>query len=91
MLARARAIRPDLTPLLMDVATFDAHEGRSVPEPRPADAPAGGLTPQERALFERLAGAPRGRLEQELVAAQLVIDAVTGWAAGSGGDGCSLI
>lgn len=80
MLARARTMRPDLTPLLMNAATFDAHEGRAVPEPRPAEAPTVGLTPKEQALFERLAGAPRGRLEQELVRRQLVIDTVTRWA-----------
>ncbi len=84
MLARARTARPDLAPLLMDAVTFDAHEGRAVPEPRRADAPASGLTPDEAVLFTRLAGADRGRLEQELVAGDLVAAAVARWAAGNG-------
>lgn len=80
MLARARAARPDLVALLMDGATFDAHEGRAVPEPQPARAPEAGLQPAEAALFARLAAAERGRLEQELLPADLVAAAVARWA-----------
>jgi hypothetical protein len=80
MLARARTGRCDLMPVLMDATTFDAHQDRAVPEPSPAPAPGAGLTDSEAALFARLAGADRGRLEQELLPAPLVAAAVSSWA-----------
>jgi len=80
MLARARSVRPDLVPLLMDAGTFDGHDERAVAEPRPAEAPVAGLTASEAALFARLSSAVRGRLEQELLEPELVRDTVTRWA-----------
>lgn len=81
MLARARTERPHLTPVLMDEATFTAHEHRAVAEPRPAPPPDHGLEPEEAALFARLAVAERGRLEQEFLPASLVAAAVGSWVA----------
>ena len=78
MLARARAARPDLTPLLMDAATFADHADRAVEEPDACREPEG-LTDAEHALFSTLSAAHRGRLEQEFLPVELVHAAVETW------------
>lgn len=85
VLATARSVRPSLTPLLMDVSVFVAHEDRAVVEPTPAEPPPevkgrACLTAAERDLFALLAGRERGRLEQELLPAPVVAEVVTAWA-----------
>ena len=68
MLATARQHLPKLHPLLMDRATFDAHDHLAVPEPVAADGePSGIRLPAETALGQHLRTQVRGRLEQEFV------------------------
>jgi len=80
MLARARLLRPELTPLLMDADLFKRHGAARVPEPAPAGAiPPEGLSNSEAALYRHLLAQERGRLEQEFLPKQEVVAAVTGW------------
>lgn len=80
MLAVARSHLPHLQALLMDRATFDAHADRAVAEPVPAsEPPPGRLLPQEAALFQHLRALEKGRLEQELLPAPLLAQAVQNW------------
>ena len=84
MLAIARRHLPQLHPLLMDRATFDAHAHRAVNEPVPCDDSAlDGLTPDEAALARHLRGLAQGRLEQEFLPDRVVGDAVQDWLAGN--------
>ena len=73
MLATARGHLPQLHALLMDRATFDAHQHLAVPETvhAPGDAP----------LATYLRGLERGRLEQEFLPTALVQGAIAQWAA----------
>ena len=82
MLARARLLRPGLTPLLMEAHLFKHHCAKhAVPEPTPAGAtPPEGLTKCEAALYHHLLEQERGRLEQEFLPRQTVVKAVTDWA-----------
>jgi len=84
MLATARRHLPQLHPLLMDRATFDAHAHLAVSEPVPCDDSAlDGLTAPEAALAQHLRGLAQGRLEQEFLPEWVVVDAVQAWMAGS--------
>lgn len=85
LLARARRHRPDLTPLLMDAATFDRHApGKSVAEPECAQMPTEGLDARERSLFEHLRASRKGRLEQEFLHPHAVSEAIQNWSQTSG-------
>lgn len=80
MLATARQHLPRLHPLLMDRATFDAHDHLAVPEPVAADSePSGVWMPAEAALNAHLRTLVRGRLEQEFLSPPAVAHAVTQW------------
>ena len=79
-MADARGVRPSIVPLLMDRATFNAFADRAVAEDQPAEEPPG-LLPDERDLFRHLAGSAQGRLEQELLPAEVVAEAVERWLA----------
>ena len=80
MLATARRHLPQLHPLLMDRATFDAHAHWAVSEPVPCDDWAlDTLTPPEAALAQHLRGLAQGRLEQEFLPDRVVGEAVRGW------------
>ena len=82
MLASARRQLAQLTPLLMDRATFDAHAQWAVREPVACDEPAlKGLTPAEAALAQHLRGLAWGRLEQEFLPAPVVGEAMRAWLA----------
>ena len=84
MLATARRHLPQLHPLLMDRATFDAHAHWAVSEPVPCDdSVLDALTPPEAALTQHLRGLAQGRLEQEFLPDQVVDDAVRGWLSGN--------
>ena len=84
MLATARRHLPQLHPLLMDRATFDAHAHLAVSEPVPCDALAlDALAPDEAALAQHLRGLAQGRLEQEFLPDQVVDEAVKGWFSGN--------
>jgi hypothetical protein len=84
MLATARRHLPQLHPLLMDRATFDAHAHLAVSEPVSCDDSAlDGLTALEASLAQHLRGLAQGRLEQEFLPDLVVVDAVQAWLAGS--------
>jgi hypothetical protein len=86
MLATARALQPQLTPLLMDGSCFDGHAAAAVAEAVSAgQAPPAGLTQAEQALYRRLLHEPRGRLEQEFLPADLVRRVVLEWRQGEPG------
>ncbi|MBN9366254.1 hypothetical protein YS110_15140 [Acidovorax sp. YS12] len=66
----ARCHLPGLHALLMDRATFDAHQHLAVAEPVQAPAPPPGLLlPEEAALDQHLRALERERLEQEFLPA----------------------
>jgi hypothetical protein len=80
MLATARSHLPQLHALLMDRATFDAHQHLAVPEPVTASEETSGTgCPNETALDQHLRQQTRGRLEQEFLPADLVARAVAEW------------
>jgi hypothetical protein len=86
MLATARRHLPQLHPLLMDRATFDAQAHQAVNEPVPCDdLSLDALTPPEAALVQHLRGLAQGRLEQEFLPDRVVDDAVQGWLTESAG------
>lgn len=80
MLAHARRLRPQTAAFLMDKAVFDAHSERAVAEDlaAPIDPPEG-LTEDERALYRRLRGLTKGRLEQEFISPETVARALSPW------------
>lgn len=81
MLATARDHLQHLQALLMDRATFDAHEHLAVAEPVHAAEPASDrLLPREAALGRHLRTLSKGRLEQEFLPAEAVHLAVRAWA-----------
>jgi len=84
MLAQARQHLPQLTALLMDRATFDAHQSQAVAEPVRAE-PNMGLQAEEQALNAHLRGLRVGRLEQEFIAPAAVAQAVREWHGGAVG------
>ena len=80
MLAIARGHVPHLHALLMNAATFSAHQHLAVAEP--VHAPytvAGTWTPKEEALALHLRAQDKGRLEQEFLPAEAVHSAVRAW------------
>ena len=83
MLARARQHQPSLTPLLMTQEVFDAAAStKAVTENIHASAtPPTELTPTEQALFYYLSQQAKGRLEQEFIDRDRVVQAVREWAA----------
>ncbi len=81
MLAKARECHPQITPLMMDRATFDNNEKRAaVAEPVVAgDNPPSGLNTEEQQLYQYLLSKKNGRLEQEFIPADWVKHAVEDW------------
>ncbi|PJI95426.1 hypothetical protein CLU85_0133 [Acidovorax sp. 69] len=80
MLAIARGHVPHLRPLLMDRATFSAHQSLAVAEPVHApDSALGTLTRDETTLYAHLRTQERGRLEQEFLPTNAVHPAVRAW------------
>ena len=80
MLAIARGHLPQLQALLMDAATFSAHQHLAVAEPVHAPEYAcDTLPPNEAALMGYLRAQDKGRLEQEFLPAEAVHNAVCGW------------
>jgi len=82
MLARARQYQPQLSPLLMTEAVFNHYsQERAVQEPQVAStAPPTGLTQEEKRLFNQLLSLTKGRLEQEFLPKEEVVQAVAEWA-----------
>lgn len=78
-LSLARAQRPDLQPLLMTERLYDGHQSDAVPEPCRPDRVPGQLATAEHRLYRRLCQEPRGRLEQELLPAELVRSVIMNW------------
>lgn len=74
ILGQVRAALPDVESVLMDVATWRAHQSLAVPEPRPFRGVVGHLTAGE---LDALALVRAGdlRLEQERIPRATVIDA----------------
>ena len=80
MLATARHHLPHLHALLMNRATFSAHQHLAVAEPVHAPEPiSGAQTPEEAALQAHLRAQARGRLEQEFLPTDTVHRAVRTW------------
>ena len=80
MLATARHHLPHLHALLMDRATFSAHQHLAVAEPVHAPEPiSGAQTPEEAALQAHLRAQDKGRLEQEFLPTDTVHRAVRTW------------
>lgn len=80
MLAIARGHVAHLHALLMNAATFSAHQHLAVAEPVHApDTVAGTWTPKEEALALHLRAQDKGRLEQEFLPAEAVHSAVRAW------------
>ena len=76
----ARGHVPHLHALLMNAATFSAHQHLAVAEPVHApDTVAGTWTPKEEALALHLRAQDKGRLEQEFLPAEAVHSAVRAW------------
>ena len=83
MLATARHHLPHLQALLMDAATFSAHQHLAVAEPVHAtDSAYGTLAPDEATLCVHLRTQQKGRLEQEFVPTNAVHRAVRAWVDG---------
>ena len=83
MLATARHHLPYLQALLMDAATFSAHQHLAVAEPVHApDSACGTLAPDEATLCVHLRTQQKGRLEQEFVPTNAVHRAVRAWVDG---------
>ena len=81
MLATARHHLPHLQALLMDAATFSAHQHLAVAEPVHApDSACGMLAPDEATLCVHLRTQQKGRLEQEFVPTNAVHLSVRAWA-----------
>lgn len=85
MLAQARQHQPGLTPLLMSRAIFDGYQhSKAVAEPLPATPePPSQLSPEEAQLYRHLLSLKNGRLEQEFIDKQQVMDTVSQWRAHS--------
>lgn len=85
MLAQARQHQPGLTPLLMNRAIFDSYQhSKAVTEPLPATPePPPQLSREEAQLYRHLLSLEKGRLEQEFIDKQQVMDTVSQWRAHS--------
>lgn len=73
LLARARAMQPNIISRLMDIATFEQFRHRAT-QGNPCGTSPSGLTTQEAELFERLRQQPN-RLEQEMLDADHILKA----------------
>lgn len=82
MLASARTIQSNLTPLLMDQNLFERLSSRlAVPEPTTAGPfPPDGLNGTEQAFYQHLLDQAKGRIEQEFLPRDIVMDALSRWA-----------
>jgi len=85
LLARARLHQPHVRALLMSSEIFDFYCGSyAVSEPvRASNSPPATLTAEEQALYTRLYGLTRSRLEQEFLPASLVECSLSKWRAES--------
>lgn len=81
MLAQARNYQPGLTPLLMSKNSFELHgNNKAVVEVEPMRSlPDRGLTESEVQLFSFLLVQEKGRLEQEFIAKEFVVQAIRQW------------
>ena len=81
MLAQARHHQSDLTPLLMSKDSFELlGKDKAVQEAAPMrELPARGLTESELQLFSFLLAQEKGRLEQEFIAKESVVQAIRQW------------
>jgi hypothetical protein len=81
MLARARELQPQLTPLLMDQLLFERLAGTlAVQEPITAGAALPhGLTDSEQTFYQHLIKQAKGRIEQEFLPQSIVADALSRW------------
>lgn len=77
ILGQLRAALPGVMSVLMDVATWQAHEGFAVAEPRPFRGEIGYLTSSELATLALVRGGDR-RLEQERIPRQAAAAALAG-------------
>lgn len=86
MLARARRLRPSLVALLMTEMVYDRYSPKSsVPEPKTAGInPPTDLTEDEKHLYLRLLSEEKGRLEQEFIPKEEVINSLVEWNSGNG-------
>jgi len=80
-LSDARTSLASVEPLMMDVATLNAHEERMVQEPEPLRTLPAQLTGQEQQLFLDLAAGRflSTRLEQERISSDFVSAALETW------------
>ena len=80
MLAKARCLQPDLTPLLMTRTVFNRYKDHAVIEDTPAsDIPPQGLLRKEKALYNELLTIKKNRLEQEFLPESVVCKALKTW------------
>lgn len=80
LLGRARMNIPDLVPVLMTQAVFDANVQHAVAEKALAEIPEDWpLTPTEKQLYSDLIKRPMGRLEQEFIPVKTVYESLKGW------------
>ena len=81
MLATARRYQPDITQILMTLEIFEQNRRQyAVSEPQCAGSiPPKGLTMDERRLYEYLLSLERGRLEQEFIHRDTVLEALMVW------------
>lgn len=85
LLAIAKKYLPSITPLLMTADIYQTHQNKAVVEPQPCQITAAimqhlqHLPPDERALFDRLLCAEKGRLEQEFLPVCLVHQHIEQW------------
>lgn len=80
MLAQARQLQPHLQALLMDKTLFERYAGTlAVREPVTAGPEPPNLTQQEQLFYRYLQQLDKGRIEQEFLPAETVIDALSSW------------
>jgi hypothetical protein len=81
-LADVRVVQPHAEALMMDKSTLLAYRDRGVSEVRPADLPESGLSVVEIELFESLRTGEYGigRLEQERLSQDYIVEALKNWA-----------
>jgi hypothetical protein len=86
MLALARRLQPEIEPILMNRAVFEAHgPDLAVCEDTPAlPDPPNGLSQEEQTLYCYLRGLQKGRLEQEFLPAAEVANALAQWRCSAG-------
>ena len=77
ILNRLRAHHSDVTSVLMDAETLDAHRDLWVSDPKPTRALLGNLTEAERRVYDALRAQGDVRLEQERIPLRYAIDVLT--------------